>query len=185
MRPISTRLRSSLITLAGAVLFTQSPSWASVEIYDSQKQYLGALMDVHTFPAVSKGLIGTKNVQNVTQVKVMVPKLGRFLTIDATTGDFVSPDASLWFLERRCQGESYVDNALFYSIGSFKKGFITGLQTSPMPITPVSRLTIDASGTATCTTLLRAPTVWVVPSFQMDSLPFEFPIMLPLEFEYD
>jgi hypothetical protein len=166
----------SLKILAAALLLAQTPAWADVDVYDSGKQFVGSLMDIHSMTDTKPG---------GQQIKVMLPDISRILIIDAATGGLVTPDGTaIWYTDRRCIGAPFVDRGLFYAVGKFD-AYYTGVSQAPVKILASSQLKLDAFGRPTCTALLTPTVLLAVPALQFKEFPVQFPVKLPMWFVYE
>ena len=171
----STVIRSVGKVLVAALILTQTPAWADIEVYDSAKQLVGALMDIHPGQGVKPN----------QQVKVMVPELDRLMTIDVATGDLVTAaGTSVWFSDPRCSGTPYVDSTLFYSIGRLSGIYYTGASQEPVKVRVFSSLRVEADGTVSCTTQRLGTAVVGVPALAFKELSIHLPVKLPMWFLY-
>jgi hypothetical protein len=175
--PLSTLIGRSLKTLAAVLLLAQTtPARADIDVYDSGKQFLGSLMDIHSMTDVKAG---------GQQIKVMLSEISRMLIIDAATGSLVTPaGTSIWYRDRRCIGAPFVDRGLFYAVGKFD-GYYTGVSQEPVKIQAWSQLKLDACGHVTCTAFSAGNVVLAVPALEFKELPVQFPVKLPMWFVYE
>ena len=166
----------SLKTLTVVLLLAHTPARAGIEVYDSNKQLVGALMDIHPMQDAKPG----------QQVKVMAPELDRLMTIDVATGDLVTPSGTtVWFSDPRCTGTAYADSTLFYGIGRLGGVYYTGVSQAPAKVRVFSYLRIAPDGTASCTTQRFGIVVVGVPAQAFKELNIQLPIKLPMWFLYE
>lgn len=163
----------ALLLVSGLFGDAASDAGASIYVSDKGGQTLGQLLDIHDN--------GNRNAKG-TVVKLFVPEISRYVTIDTVTGEAGSQDVTLWYMSPGCGTRPFVDETLFYSVVQFQSGFVTGMETAPTEMRPRSKFSIGANGRGICTNLRTLELIDVVPAQQMTDLPFKTPVLLPLGF---
>ncbi len=137
-------------------------------VYDVQGQFLGIL---------PSDLYGS--------ISVFIPDLSRFFFISADTGDAdpFSPALYLYFENKDCTGNSYVDTNVRFQILKLGSNYIKAddVTAKLKDINSLSEPTW--TGGRQCRSFASTTSILVLPYTEV-KLPFTMPVVLPLYFEY-
>ncbi|NOZ68874.1 MAG: hypothetical protein GXP46_06450 [Deferribacteres bacterium] len=129
-----------------------------IKVYDANGQYLGLSSFSHLY-------------------SVYVPSMSTYVGIDLSTGEARIVD--LYFKSNDCTGTPYVRPSQTYWIGKNRVKYYTGARTVPVK----KKINSWDNGYSECV-VHHIGFVSVVPAEEVPaaSLPFTFPVALPLEF---